>query len=38
MIWIENRLKQYLHTGPDDRGPDLRFGNESQRSAPDHLR
>jgi hypothetical protein len=38
MIWIENRLKQYLHTGPDGRGSDLRFGNESQRAAPGHLR
>ncbi len=38
MIWIENRLKQHLHTAPDGRGPDLRFGNESQRSAPGHLR
>ena len=38
LIWIENRLKQYLHVGPDGHGLDERYGNEFQRTAPGHLR
>ena len=38
LIWIENRLKQYLHVGPDGHELDQRYGNEFQRPAPGHLR
>jgi hypothetical protein len=38
LIWIENRIKQYLQVGPDGRGLDERYGNEFQRTAPGHLR
>jgi hypothetical protein len=34
LIWIENRLKQYLHVGPEGHGLDERHGNEFQRTAP----
>jgi hypothetical protein len=38
LIWIENRLKQYLHVGPEGRGLDEHQGNEFQRTAPGYLR
>ena len=38
LVWIENRLKQHLHVGPDGHALDERFGNEFQRPTPGHLR
>src|SRR5271157_3752693 len=38
LIWIESRLKQYLHVGPEGHGLDERHGNELQRTAPGYLR
>lgn len=38
LIWIENRLKQYLHVGPEGHELDKRYGNKFQRTAPGHLR
>jgi hypothetical protein len=38
LIWIENRLKEYLHVGPEVHGLDERHGNEFQRTAPGYLR
>jgi hypothetical protein len=38
LVWIENRLRQYVHSGSESHGLDERRGNEFQRTAPGYLR
>lgn len=38
LIWIENRLKEHLHVGPDGPGPNQHHGNEFQFPVTGHPR